>query len=160
MTKEKNGFLGLGKLLSTIKFKLMGGFLTKFLAGIYEKFKASNPKIAAAVGALCLALLLGVETPLETALAGLGMTVDLPANFLSLTYIVETFNLPIPEKLVQGALMILALLSGSKSTEFLDPDKREEQMEKQAKRIQARELKAIEKEAKRDAKADSKKGLF
>lgn len=151
MSKDKKGFLGLGGLFRTIKNKIMGDFLTKLIAGLYEKFKASNPKIAMAVLALATGLQFGFEAPLETFLVTIGVVVDLPAEFLSLDWILDATGLKISDGLTDGIMWVLMALSGSKSTEFLPEEKRAEKLADQSARIKRRELKRALKEAARDA---------
>ena len=134
----------------------MFDFITKWLASFLEKFKAKNPKIWAYILAFAMVLQFGIVAILpgvEVILPGLA---DLPPEFLSLDWILTTFEIHINDRLTDIIMFLIMAITGSKTTAFLPPAKREEKIEATIEKIEEVDSVRTQRQLKRAARQAAK----
>lgn len=109
------------KLFNKIKLKLMGNFIDRLIAPILQAFKAKTPKLWMLIAMVATVLQFGLSAVVSLVIPG----VEIPGDFLSLQWIVTTFGIELSDKVASAILWFLALLTGSSSSAWLPPEKRE-----------------------------------
>lgn len=103
----------------------MGNFINKLLAPVLQFFKAKTPKAFLAIATIATVLQFGLSAVVNLVIPG----IELPPDFLSLHWIITATGLQVSDEVTSAILWFLALLTGSSSSAWLDPNKRADLVE-------------------------------
>lgn len=125
-------------MFKKLKLKIMGNYIEKFIAKLLLTFRTKNPKIWAIIAPILFVMQFGANAAINSVLSGIGITdVELPEKFLSIYWLVATFNLPISDGIIQNIMYVIALAIGSgQLTPFMGEKKQAKAIEASQKKIQ------------------------